>query len=222
MFALLDDATGVAYHVVSAIASALNPLTGGLSTALAIVLLTAAVRLAVHPLVRRQMKAVRIRTRLAPQVEKLRKRHRADPYRAQREITALYRAEGTSALAGVGALLLPLPILAVIYRLFLAPTINGHANLLLTHTLLGVPLGERWLLSGALLGPHLWVFLLLFLALAIPAWQSTRIQPPGPPVLRILPFTTLAIAAYVPLAAGLYLLTTTAWTTTERTLLLHH
>ncbi len=38
-------------------------------------------------------------------------------------------------------------------------------------------------------------------------------------ITRILPFTTLVIAAFVPLAAGLYLLTTTIWTVTERTLL---
>jgi YidC/Oxa1 family membrane protein insertase len=35
-------------------------------------------------------------------------------------------------------------------------------------------------------------------------------------LLRILPFATVAFAALVPLAAGLYLLTTTAWTAAER------
>jgi hypothetical protein len=36
---------------------------------------------------------------------------------------------------------------------------------------------------------------------------------------RLLPYTTVVIAAIVPLAAGIYLLTTTAWTTAERALL---
>jgi YidC/Oxa1 family membrane protein insertase len=45
-------------------------------------------------------------------------------------------------------------------------------------------------------------------------------QPAGLGLLsRILPYTTVAIAAFVPLAAGLYLLTTTAWTAAERALL---
>ena len=35
----------------------------------------------------------------------------------------------------------------------------------------------------------------------------------------ILPFASLVTAAVVPLAAGLYLLTTTAWTLAERTVL---
>jgi YidC/Oxa1 family membrane protein insertase len=38
-------------------------------------------------------------------------------------------------------------------------------------------------------------------------------------VLRLLPYGTVAVAALVPLAAGLYLLTTTAWTAAERVLL---
>jgi YidC/Oxa1 family membrane protein insertase len=36
---------------------------------------------------------------------------------------------------------------------------------------------------------------------------------------QLLPFGTLLTAAFVPLAAGLYLLTTTAWTVVERTIL---
>lgn len=36
---------------------------------------------------------------------------------------------------------------------------------------------------------------------------------------RFLPYSTVVVAAFVPLAAGLYLLTTTAWTAAERTVL---
>jgi YidC/Oxa1 family membrane protein insertase len=36
--------------------------------------------------------------------------------------------------------------------------------------------------------------------------------------MRVLPFATVALAALVPLAAGLYLLTTTAWSAAERAL----
>jgi YidC/Oxa1 family membrane protein insertase len=35
-------------------------------------------------------------------------------------------------------------------------------------------------------------------------------------LLRVLPFATVVVAAIVPLAAGLYLLTTTAWAAAER------
>src|SRR5262249_44239162 len=53
--------------------------------------------------------------------------------------------------------------------------------------------------------------------------------PPGPPrggpagavpaaLARVLPYLAVAVAAFAPLAAGLYLLTTTAWTLAERVL----
>jgi YidC/Oxa1 family membrane protein insertase len=45
-------------------------------------------------------------------------------------------------------------------------------------------------------------------------------QPAGLGLIsRILPYTTVVIAAFVPLAAGIYLLATTAWTAAERAVL---
>jgi YidC/Oxa1 family membrane protein insertase len=47
-------------------------------------------------------------------------------------------------------------------------------------------------------------------------------SPPGATMgwlTRVLPFTTVAIAAVMPLAAGLYLLTTTTWSAAERTII---
>ena len=48
--------------------------------------------------------------------------------------------------------------------------------------------------------------------------QGAPVQQPGAVgfLMRILPFATVAFAALVPLAAGLYLLTTTAWAAAER------
>ena len=49
---------------------------------------------------------------------------------------------------------------------------------------------------------------------------AKQLNPAGLTVItRLLPFTTLVIAAFVPLAAGLYLLTSTAWTLAERVVL---
>ena len=73
----------------------------------------------------------------------------------------------------------------------------------------------------------------LFVLLAGIGWLSARMarRASGPgrpgratghqawPWPRVLPFATVAIAAFVPLAAGLYLATSTAWTLAERAVL---
>lgn len=226
MFAVVDDAVGVAYHLVIGLTSALRPLTGGFSAAVAIVVFTAAVRLALLPLSRRQARAAVLRRRLEPEARKIRERHRTDPVRVHEELTSLYRAEGTSMWAGVGPSLLQLPVFTVVYRMFLSPSIGGHANLLLAQSLFGTPLGARWLTAGAL-GPHGLVFLGILIVLAAVAWWTSHTMPryqPVPPgtlgrIMRIAPFGTLPVAACVPLAAAVYVMTTTLWTAGERAIL---
>jgi YidC/Oxa1 family membrane protein insertase len=110
----------------------------------------------------------------------------------------------------------------VLYGLFLTAEVGGQANALLTSTLAGVPLGAR-LLEVA--GVDLLVFAALGAALigvaALTRWLAPAppTDTPGAGVVRLLPFGTVLVAAIVPLAAGLYVLTTTAWTVTERSLL---
>jgi YidC/Oxa1 family membrane protein insertase len=140
--------------------------------------------------------------------------------------------------------LLQIPFFTVVYRLFLSGTVGGSPNLLLHQHLFSASLGSHWLTGAALWSGHGLVFAVLFALLALVAWLSSRAarrwaapasaQQPGAPgpqqgaparqqgavgfLLQILPFATVAFAALVPLAAGLYLLTTTAWAAAERAL----
>jgi YidC/Oxa1 family membrane protein insertase len=249
MFALLGVAVGAAYHVVSAFALVLAPLPWGLATAAAIVFFTLAVRMALLPLSYYAIRGQAGQARLAPQVQALRKRHAGHPDRLQRELSALYRREGSGMFAGFLPLLLQLPFLSVMYALFRSGTIGGRSNSLLGHDLLGAPLGSHWLSGPGPLSAQGAVFLGLFALLAVAAWLAARVarasaarlappaEAPGRPapasgpaqpatpggatgwLVRALPYTTLVIAAIMPLAAGLYLLTTTAWAAAERAVL---
>ncbi len=242
MFGFLGVAVGAAYHVVSAYAQVLAPLTGSLATVAAIVAFTMTVRLLLLPLSLSAARGQASQARLLPQVTELQKRHAGQPDRLRIELAALYQRENASALAGCLPALIQLPFFSVMYRLFLDHTVNGAPNGLLSHNLLGVPLGSH-LLSGA--GPFSAqgaVFLGLLELIAVVAWISARAArhaaAPGGAVpggaaqsggaaqaaafgwlTRVLPYLTIVIAAVVPLAAGIYLLTTTAWTTAERALL---
>ena len=237
-----------AYHAVSLFVQLLSPVLGGLAAAAAIVAFTMAVRLLLLPLSYRAMRGLESQARLAPMVAALRKKHAGQPDRLQRELTALYRAEGTGMLAGIGPMLLQWPFLSVMYLLFRSPTVGGGVNTLLRHDLLGAPLGSHWLGGAGPLSAQGAVFAGLFVLLALLGWLSYRVArrratavsevpaarrgrpaapaatagPAGPVGLlaRLTPYITVAIAAFLPLAAGLYLVTTTAWTLAERTLLL--
>ncbi|GAA1018493.1 protein translocase component YidC [Acrocarpospora pleiomorpha] len=204
----------------------LTALTGLTGATLAIILLTVGVRLLLLPLGLRQARAQRAKARLAPDVAKLRKKFARDPQRFQRELGALYAREGTSMFAGFGAGLAQLPFFLVMYRLFVSATIAGQPNLLLAQSTLGVPLGEHFgavVAHSGLFGVPSLIFLGLFVLLALVAWQSTRLIPEMPDVpmsrlFRLLPYGSVIAAGFLPLAAGIYLVISTAWTTAERSL----
>jgi YidC/Oxa1 family membrane protein insertase len=233
MFSLLGIPVIIAYHIVSALANGLAPLLGGAAAVAAIVACTAAARLLLLPLTVSAMRGQAAQARLAPQVADLRRRHADDPHRLQAEVAALYRREGTSMLAGCLPVLLQAPFFTVLYLLFRSPRIGGTANGLLRHHLLGASLASHWLTAPGPVSGQGAVFLGVFCALAVIGWLQARLaRPPAPAapatgqragaarLLTLLaPAITVAMAALVPLAAGLYLVTTTAWTLAERAVL---
>jgi YidC/Oxa1 family membrane protein insertase len=233
-FAPLHTAASAAATVVTWLAGTIAPLTGGAATAAAIVLFTVGVRLLISPLSLAQVRGERRRAALAPEVRDLQRRYAEDPGRLQSELFALYRREGASPVAGCLPALLQAPFFLVMYRLF--ATGDGHPQLL-HEKLAGVPLG--WHLGDGLTGPVVAVFGVLLAALLVLAWWSSRrarraatatgtivgapTEGPGAAVLGrlvpLLPFTTVLVALVVPLAAVLYLVTTTAWTVLEQAVL---
>jgi YidC/Oxa1 family membrane protein insertase len=265
MSAFLGVPTDAAYHVVSAFASILTPLLGGLAAAAAIVLFTMAIRLLILPLSYRAMRGLAAQARIAPRVQALRRQHADQPDRLQRELTQLYKSEGTSMFAGCLPLLLQWPFLSLMYVLFRSAKIGGVRNALLGHDLFSAPLGSHWLGGAGPLSTQGAVFAGLFLLLAGIGWLSARVarrlapaegspadgslrarspesvrsthqsgsrasgRPDGPTpgpaagaaaaAARLAPFITVVVAAFAPLAAGLYLVTSAAWSLAERTLL---
>ncbi|MFP8885181.1 YidC/Oxa1 family membrane protein insertase [Streptomyces mangrovi] len=224
----------VIVHLLALLAGALEPLFATFATAAAIVVATVCVRALLHPLARAGARAEKARARLAPQTAELRKRHAADPERLRRALLELHTREGVSPTAGCLPMLAQLPVFFVMYRLFTAERVDGEPNGLLEDRLGAAPLGGVYadaLADGGFLGPQGLVYLGLFAVIAaVAAWTYRRARaaahraelPGAPGLARLLPllsFGTLATAAFVPLAAGVYLATTTAWTAAERALL---
>jgi YidC/Oxa1 family membrane protein insertase len=207
------DPLSFAVHYVYLFVTLLSDSLG--STVLAIVALTVIVRLLLIPVGISQTKAEWTRRRLAPALKALQERYKKNPQKLQEKTLELYKSEGTSPFAGFGPALAQAPVLATVYTLFVRVSIDGHANALLAATLLNVPLGAH-LVTGGL--PGLLIFLALLLIIAASALVTRRMQTVTG-WMSWLPLIAVPFAAIVPLAAALYLATSTLWTLAERALL---
>jgi len=212
-----------AYHLLTSLVTVLEPLAGAYAAVVAIVLCTLVVRLSLLPLSVRAHRGLRARAELMPQLKQLTERHKGNPERLQREVAKLQTESGTSLFAGFLPTLAQMPFFWLMYTLFSRTMVAGQSNQLISGSLLGAPLGVHWpIVTGT---P---AYIVLALLLAVVAWFSARLQlrqldPAAPRLSRrlaqLLPYGTLLTAAFVPLAAGLYVLTTTTWTVVERTIL---
>ena len=230
--------------LVEGLADLLGPLFQASATAAAIVLFTAFVRLLVHPLSRASARGQRARAALQPQIAQLRKKHGKNPEKLQKAVMELHAKEKVSPLSGCLPSLFQLPAFFLLYHLFSNSEIGGDANSLLTHKLFAAPLGERWadaLGDGGAFGAHGLVYLGLFVIVAAVATFNYRRtkrmmaagsavapadggqQVPGlgaiTKVMPLMSFLTLFTVAVVPLAAALYVVTSTTWSAVERAVL---
>lgn len=196
------------HAVFALLASVLTPFG-------AVVAVTLAVRAALHPLTRAAVRGERARMRLAPKLTEISRRHAKDPVKAAEESLALHRAEGVSPFAGLLPVLAQAPVFILLYKVVAG---EGAGTLLSQH-----------LLSSA--AP--W-FIALLAGIAVVAWLTARrtgmlmrtnaaLNPAPAGILgrvsRVLPYTTVVAAAFVPMALAVYLLTSTAWTLVENTVL---
>ncbi|MEU0254798.1 membrane protein insertase YidC [Streptomyces sp. NPDC006184] len=229
-------------HLVEQLAHLLTPLFHASAAAAAIVLFTALVRLLLHPLSRAAARDRRARAALQPRVAALRAKHAGDPQRLKQAVLDLHAEEKVSPLSGLLPGLLQLPAFFVLYHLFSSSTIGGESNGLLSHRLLAAPLGGRWsdaLADGGVFGPAGLVYAAVFVLVAAVAAvnyrraRRTMAEQPVPAgggdavpglgaatrVMPFLSFFTLVTVAVVPLAAALYVVTSTAWSAAEQALL---
>ncbi|MGA5820696.1 YidC/Oxa1 family membrane protein insertase [Kitasatospora sp. NPDC094028] len=211
VLAVLDPAVTVAHAAVAALAHVLP-------TALAIVLFVLVVRLSLHPLARAAARGEKARSKLAPKVAELNKKHKNQPEKLREAMAELYRKEQVSPVAGCLPVLIQIPFFSVMYRLFTTP------NDLLDHTLFGVPLGLH---AGNAHGAgQVAVFAVLYAGLAAVGYVNYRrarraaaaqtTPQPGAALLPYLSFGSVFFALLVPVAAALYLLTTSVWSAAER------
>jgi YidC/Oxa1 family membrane protein insertase len=213
----------LAQHLLTFLETATRPLLGAESAWFAIVLLTVLVRVALLPLAVVQARAARAQLGLQPEIAALRKRYANQPERLQEALAALYRERGVRLLPGCLPLVLQLPVMWVVYQVVRASAFGG--------ALFGVPLSTALLAAP----PPLLLALLSLLAAtaALSALLAGRATPatsgtpggsgaPARPVAlvtRLLPFTVVPVALWLPLAVVVYLAVGNLCTLVQQTLL---
>ncbi|MYW66036.1 membrane protein insertase YidC [Streptomyces sp. SID8379] len=235
-------------NLVAHLADLLQPLFHASATAAAIILFTAFVRLLVHPLSRAAARGQREKLKLQPRIAELRKKHKKNPEALQKAIMELHREEKVSPLSGCFPMLFQMPAFFLLYHVFSSGSIGGEPNALLGHTLGAAPLGGRFtdaLGHGGLFGSQGLVYVALFALVATVATFNYRrtkrqmelsaaarpaddqqSQVPGAGAMGamtkfmpLMSFFTLFTVAAVPLAAALYVVTSTTWSAIERAVL---
>ncbi|MFG2039238.1 membrane protein insertase YidC [Dactylosporangium sp. NPDC048998] len=187
------------HHVLIVLAGVLG------SVPAAIVVATLLLRALLLPLSLRAYRAERVRARLAPRIAELRERHSHEPVVLAEKTAALMRGEGSGPFAGLLPSLAQAPFVWLLYREFTGTAMHGH-------TLLGAELTARLVGHPALVAGWLVVAALAGIAL----WNVRQLPEGSPRFVRALSFGTVLFAPFVPLAAGLYLVTTGVWTAAER------
>ena len=195
---------------------------GGL--ALAIVLLTVLIRFVLYPLSRRSITSQKAMQELQPEIQELKKRYEKDKEAQSRAMMELYKKRGVNPFSGCLPLLIQLPVLLALYRVFLDGFDVSRLHLLYSFvsapgvidgTLFGfIDLSERSAILDVITGA-----LQFFQSRQIMNTQAVKPsasdgmpdfqQMMGKQMMYIMPLIMIGIAWTLPAALPLYWMTTT-------------
>jgi len=101
----------------------------GHDVGVAVIALTLIVRFVLYPLSRRAIQSQMAMKKVAPEVEEIKKKYKNNSPEQAQAIFALYKERGVHPFAGMGVMLIQIPILIALYWIFAVgglPTVNTH------------------------------------------------------------------------------------------------
>jgi len=185
---------------------------------LAIILLTIVIRLILYPLFYHSFKNQTIMQRLQPHVQKIQHDHKHDKEKQAQALMQLYKEHKVNPFSGFLLILVQLPILIVLYNLFLkglTPESFGNLYSFITapselhHSFLGLlDLSSKSIVIVVLAA------LLQFLQSRLSLPKTNDDSPTakiGRSMIYVGPVMTILILASLPSAIGIYWMTTSAF-----------
>jgi len=182
---------------------------------LAIILLTIIIRLILYPLNQKAIKSQKALNDLQPQIKEIQAKYKSDRAKQSTELMALYRQKGINPASGCLPLLIQLPVLFALYRVFWNGLKPESLNSL--YSFISRPdLINPWFLSLIDLSKSNW--LMAFLAGALTFVQSKMMAPSqsknnaagdftamfSRQMVYFMPIMTVVIAWKLPAGLALY------------------
>lgn len=186
--------------LLAAVLVAFHDLTR--SYGIAVILLTLAIRLLVHPLTRKQLKSMKAMQALAPQIAALREKYVGDPKALNVEVMNLYRANKVNPFGGCLPMLLQLPLLYALFAVFRREGLfNGAAFLGLPLDLIVAPssffTAQFWveLAQGIARYP---LMVVIFALVGVTTYLQQRMSVTDPQQARMFVFMPIMFTLFSP------------------------
>ncbi len=175
----------------------------------AIILLTVVVRAALFPIAQKGFASMAAMKAIQPRMKDLQERYKDDKPRMQQEMQKLFQSEGVNPLAGCLPLLLQMPILYALYKVFVLAIDMRHQPFVLWIRDLSAPDPAHLLNLFGLLPftpPSFLAIGVLAVLLGVTMWLTFKLNPaPADPIQQqmfaIMPWVLMFVMA--PFAAGL-------------------
>lgn len=190
---------------------------------IAIVAMTVVVRAALLPFSMKTARSQKAMAALAPEIEKIKQQHKGNTTAQSEAVMALYKDRGVSPLSGCLPLLIQLPILIGVYRVFLKIFEPGSLDLLYSfvphpQTISHLTLGVLDISTG---NPALAIlagvtqFFQAKLSMSGPA-ASGQAAAVGQQMMYLLPIMIVVISWNLPAGLALYWIVTSLWSIGEQ------
>lgn len=182
----------------------------------AIILLTIVVRAALFPIAQKGFASMAAMKAIQPRMKEIQAKYKDDKLKLQQEMQKLFQTEGVNPLAGCLPLLLQMPILYALYKVFVLAIDMRHQPFVLWYKDLSAPDPAMILNLFGLLPftpPSFLGIGVLAVLLGVTMWLTFKLNPaPADPVQQqmfaIMPWVLMF--AMAPFAAGLLLYWTTS------------
>ena len=195
---------------------------------IAIILLTLAVRLLLFPLFHRTAKHQQVTQNLQPEIRKIQQKHKQDKETQAKELMTLYNRHEVNPMTPLLALLIQLPIIFVLYHIF----VNGFSEdaLQLLYPAIHLPQVPNQTLLGIvdLTRSSIWIAVLAAIAQFFQAKVSMAAAKKGggdskaeritKAMMFAMPVITLLVLINLPAAIGIYWLVTTVFSVFQQAL----